>query len=174
MFKFCERLRGETKTCQGWQVQRSDTLEVDQDQDQDQTPLMSFSIRTSLPTVINRKSDLTPQVTAWKVLVRIQVHMMSSSHWEYSPPKNLNFFLSHVAADKKCKWDQLSLSYVWSWQHCWPSCWHTWCPAMPNISQYDEKMFTPNVWHINITSLVPSFVRQKNNSAPILLYEDRL
>ena len=118
--------------------------------------------------------DKSPQVTAWKVLVRIQVHMMSSSHWEYSPPRNLNFFLSHVAADKKCKWDQLSLSYVWSWQHCWPSCWHTWCPAMPNISQYDEKMFTPNVWHINITSLVPSFVRQKNNSAPILLYEDRL
>ena len=101
-------------------------------------------------------------------------YMMSTSLWEYSPPKNLNFFLSHVAADKKCKWDQLSLSYVWSWQHCWPSCWHTWCPAMPNISQYDEKMFTPNVWHINITSLVPSFVRQKNNSAPILLYEDRL
>ena len=45
---------------------------------------------------------------------------------------------------------------------------------MPNISQYDEKMFTPNVWYVNITSLVPSFVRQKNNYVLILLYEDRL
>ena len=151
MFKFCERLGGETKTCQGWQVQRSDTLEVDQDQDE--TPLIQFE-------PLGQDSGT--------------YEMMSSSLWKYSPPKNLNLFLSHVAADKKCKWDQLSLSYVWSWQHCWPSCWHTWCPAMPNISQYDEKMFTPNVWYVNITSLVPSFVRQRNNYVLILLYEDRL